>query len=492
METLVKWYEWGKEAFEKAEIEGKPVLLTLTATWCHWCHVHDKENYSDKEVADFINNHFIPIKVDIDQRPDIKERYNLGGFPTIAFLNWYGESMGGGTYQPKDQFMNSLHAFLTLYKTNLGEKKFNAKSFSKRISAKNESQKRCLIELDKKAVNHEAGFILSAFDPANGGFGTAPKFPMTDAIDFCFDMYSVNIDAKFMNIIKKTLDGMKPLMDEVEGGFFRYSTSKDWSEPHYEKMLETNAGLLSNYARGFKATENPTYKKVITKILSYVNNNLLEEGKAFYGSQDADETYYNTSMAGRKRLTAPAIDKTFYVDWNAKMISAYLEASEIMKDEVPKQLALNAIHFIMKNCYDKQKGMFHMHRLTKENPGNLADNAYMIKALLDAHKATSIAKYLEAAERLMSIVVKSFSGKTFGFFDRIAYSDDIGSLNIDAKPLAENSVMAMNLIRLSKLLGKEEYKELARKTLLSVSCDYEEYGIHGAIFGKAVKMYLEA
>lgn len=491
MDTLVKWQEWGKEAFKAAEKEKKPVLLNLTATWCHWCHVNDRENFSDKETADYINSHFIPIRVDIDSRPDIKERYHMGGFPTIAFLNFYGELMGGGTYQPREQLMESLKAFLTLYKTNLGEKTFSEKNFVKKVKEKNEKGKSCLAELGKSLVNQEAGFLVSGFDRINGGWGHEPKFPMSDALDLCCDMYYVNNDPRFLEIIKKTLDSMKGLHDDTEGGFFRYSVTKSWDEPHYEKLLDVNAGLLSNYVRGYKILDNPTYKRIITKCLGYVTNVLFDEGKAFHGSQDANEHYYKASMAGRKRLQEPNIDKTFYIDWNGKMISAFLEAGHLLKNEVAKQIALNAIHFIAKNCLDKEKGFYHIFRLTKEQPGFLGDNVYMLKALIDAYQYSNVDKYLEIAEKVAEITIRNFSGKEPGFFDRMAFKDDVGHLNYDLKPLVENSVMAMNLIRLSKMLAKPSYKELARKTLLAVSCDYEQFGIHGAMFGKAVKMYLE-
>lgn len=491
MDTLVKWQDWGKDAFKIAEKEKKPILLNLSAAWCHWCHVNDKENYSDKETADYINSHFIPINVDIDKRPDIKERYHQGGFPTIAYLNWYGELLDGSTYMPRLQLMDSMKAFMTLYKTTLGEKKFNPKTFLKKIKEKNDTSKSCLIELNKEIVNKEAGFLIGKYDRINGGWGSEPKFPMSDALDLCFDLYYVHKETLFQEMIKHTLDSMKGIFDETEGGFFRYSVTKTWDEPHYEKLLETNSGLISNYVRGYRLTDNPTYKKIALKAIEYTTNNLFDDGKAFYGSQDANETYYRSSMTGRKRMQKPSVDKTVYVDWNGKMISTYFEASDILKDEVPKQIALNVIHFIVKNCFDKEKGFYHAYKLNKELPGLLNDNVYMLRALIDAYQHTDVKKYLEIAEKVAEITIKNFMGKEFGFFDRIAYNDDIGNLNIDSKPLIENSVMAMNLVRLSKMLAKPSYKELARKTLLSVSCDYEQQGIHGAIFGKAVKFYLE-
>lgn len=492
MDTLVKWQDWGKDAFKLAEKDKKPILLNLSASWCHWCHVNDKENYSDKEIADYINAHFVPINVDIDKRPDIKERYHMGGFPTIAYLNWYGELLGGGTYLPKQHLMESLKAFMTLYKTSIGDKKFNQKIFAKKIKQRNGASKSCMAELHKEIVNKEAGYLISGYDRINGGWGSEPKFPMSDALDLCFDLYYVHKETKFQEIIKHTLDSMRNLLDETEGGFFRYSVTRNWDEPHYEKLLEINSGMISNYARGYRLTENPTYKKIVMKTMEYINNNLFDDGKAFYGSQDANETYYKTSMAGRKRMQAPRVDKTVYADWNGKMISAYFEASNILKDEVPKQIALNAIHFIVKNCFDKEKGFYHSFKLSKELPGLLSDNVHMLRALIDAYQHTNVSKYLEIAEKTAEFIIKNFMGKDeAGFFDRIAYNDDIGHLNIDSKPIAENSVMAMNLVRLSKMLAKTSYKELARKTLLGVSCDYEQYGIHAAVFGKAVKFYLE-
>src|SRR3989338_1547141 len=261
----IQWLGWSKESFEKAKRENKPILLNLTAVWCHWCHVIKATTYSNDEVAAIINEGFVPVKVYIDQHPDIRDRYNMGGFPSTVFLDSEGSIIIGETYVPPDRMKALLNYVRSLY---------IKKDFRAPKQAEN-AEKKQFAELNEGVIKEILVLIEGNFDSYYGGFGVQPKFPPYDVIDFLLDCFNKTKQKKYLDIALKTLDKMhEGIYDKIEGGFFRYSVTQDWKVPHYEKMLETNAGLLRNYIRAFSITNNEDYKKIVEGIINYVNNNL--------------------------------------------------------------------------------------------------------------------------------------------------------------------------------------------------------------------------
>src|SRR3989338_4318962 len=228
MTRNIEWLEWSNEAFEKAKRENKPILLDIYGVWCHWCH-RMEESYEDPIVIEIINEKFIAIKVDTDKRPDINERYNQGGWPTTAFLTPDGMVIAGATYLPSAQLAMML------------EQVYN---YFQRSDLQFEIQKPSVEEGDVKSAASEVfDEALISFDTVHGGFGSEPKFPMTDAIELALLMHRQDNKAA-LRVATKTLDGMMGIFDPVEGGFYRYSVTREWDKPHYEKMLETNAQLI--------------------------------------------------------------------------------------------------------------------------------------------------------------------------------------------------------------------------------------------------------
>src|SRR3989338_5670244 len=255
MKTKVNWLEWGKEAFDKAKKENKPILLDLTAVWCHWCHVMDANSYSNDEIASKINRDFVPIKVCIDKRPDIRERYNMGGFPSTVFLDSEGRIIAGDTYVPPDRLKLMLEAVKTAYKSK-------EEGFDNGIKEPAEDIGKLKQTTKEQQINREIikEILLSVednFDSFYGGFGIQPKFPNPEVLDLLFIQYQKTNNKKYLDMALKTLDGMYAgLYDKTDFGFFRYSVAQDWKMPHYEKMLDTNAGLLRNYAVSFDITKD--------------------------------------------------------------------------------------------------------------------------------------------------------------------------------------------------------------------------------------------
>jgi hypothetical protein len=304
MHQPIRWHEWGEEAFAAAQRENKPILLDIGAVWCHWCHVMDRESYDDPEVAKIVNDRFIAIKVDRDERPDIDSRYQLavsaltgqGGWPLTAFLTPEGKPFYGGTYFPpvdhygRPSFKRVLEAIAIAYR----EKNQDVTQQAKRVEAAiahGETQSGESGEFSSSAVDAIVDSALQMFDSANGGFGHAPKFPHPSIIDLLIDQYSRSGNERLKHVFTTTLDKMARggVYDQLAGGFHRYSVDERWVVPHFEKMSYDNSELLKNYVHAYQATGSPFFAEVARDIIRWMDEWLSDRQQGgFYASQDAD------------------------------------------------------------------------------------------------------------------------------------------------------------------------------------------------------------
>ena len=355
----VKWREWGEGAFQEAKTGNKPVLLALSAVWCHWCHVMDETSYSTDGVIAYINEHFIPIRVDNDQRPDVNARYNMGGWPTTAFLTPDGEVLAGGTYVPPDQMLELMPKVNVYYRSNEAEVSQKAAELRIRRAA-------AAADVNRGAVSgaifeQVLGDVSVNYDPVYGGFGDAPKFPHTDALDLLLYANRRNNDLDLLHMARKTLElmGRGEIFDQEWGGFFRYATRRDWSEPHYEKMLEDNANLLRNVLRLYRTTGNDEHREIAWRTIDYMDWKLRDaDAGFFFGSQDADEGFYKLPKEERENKEEPYIDRTCYTSWNAMAISAYLEASWTLERPDLLEAALKALEYLCGEMRAPEGGMY--------------------------------------------------------------------------------------------------------------------------------------
>lgn len=490
MKTKVDWLEWGKEAFERARKEDKPILLDLTAVWCHWCHVMDATSYSDDEIAKIINSGFVPIKVYIDERPDIRERYNMGGFPSTVFLNHEGHVIAGDTYVQPERFKPMLEAVSDNYKKRKEKIERRINELNQQIQSSKEIKKQ---KLSEDIIKEILLSVEDSFDNFYGGFGTQPKFPSPDVLDLLFIQYKQTQNKKYLDMSLKTLDGMyEGIYDKIDFGFFRYSVTQDWKMPHYEKMLDTNASLLRNYAVAYGITKNDKYRKIAEETIGYINKFLSNQEKGgFYGSQDADEEFYQLKPEERKDKKQPYVDKTIYVDWNSMMISSYIKAGEILSNKSAIDFAVKTVDFILGNCYDKGNGMFHFFDGEAKINGLLTDNIYFLNCLIDVYDTTKDDKYLEKIKEIAEFILKNFyEDKIGGFFDRILKDWDLGTLKRRNKHFLENSFSSIVFLRLYSLLKKDMHKEAAENTLKYFSDSYLNFGYFAAMYAVAVDMLL--
>ena len=485
--TEIAWLEWGKEAFDKARSDGKPILLDIFGSWCHWCHVMDKTSYSDPVIVSAVNKNFIPIRVDTDKRPDVNRRYNLGGWPTTAFLDADGKIITGGTYIPPEQMREALRSVLDFYKSN--KSSLRSRLQSPRIPSPRDEP------LSEKITRDIATTIAVNFDIDYGGFGFEPKFPHPEALDFALLRYQYSGEKEMLTVVTKTLDRMAKggIYDQVEHGFFRYSTTRDWSVPHFEKMAEDNAKLLAVYLHAFQLTNNPLYRTIAEGITNYINAKLSDaENGGFYGSQDADEEYYKLDLTERKKHKAPSVDKTFYTNYNSLMISSFLQAATVLGEEDLGKFALKSMDRIL--ALGKQNPLpFHFWKDqgSPQQNGFLADYAGLVNMLLDAYEYSGRQEYVETAVKIADDCIHKLNDKqTGGFYDIPISDSNLGELRARDRPIDENSLIALGLLRLSWHVGDPSYGDIAGKTLQLFNQEYERYGLASAAYAIAVDSFI--
>jgi uncharacterized protein len=304
MHQPIRWHEWGEEAFATAKRENKPILLDIGAVWCHWCHVMDRESYDDPEVAQIVNEHFIAMKVDRDERPDIDSRYQAavsaisgqGGWPLTAFLTPDGVPFYGGTYFPpndnwgRPSFKRVLTSIANAYREKHADVAEQARMVEQAISHA-ESFLGRTGQFSPRLIDAIVKSALAMFDARHGGFGNAPKFPHPGTLDLLIEHYVRTADEQVENVVVTTLEHMANggVYDQLAGGFHRYSVDERWVVPHFEKMSYDNSELLKNYLHGYQATGNTFFADVARDIIRWMDEWLSDrERGGFYASQDAD------------------------------------------------------------------------------------------------------------------------------------------------------------------------------------------------------------
>ena len=300
----IDWHEWGEEALARARAEDKPILLDIGAVWCHWCHVIDRESYENPAIAKIINEHFVAVKVDRDERPDVDARYQSaisaisgqGGWPLTGFLMPDGKPFFGGTYfPPEDQmgrpgFRRILLAVADSYRNKRAELESTAESLAAAV-AKAESFNGARAALDPGVAESQIGSIVQLFDVKHGGFGRAPKFPHPSVIELVLERYQQTKEKHLLVLAETTLEKMARggVYDQLAGGFHRYSVDERWLVPHFEKMTYDNSELLRNYLHAWQITQNPFLRETAAGIIGWVNDVLSDQAVGgFYASQDAD------------------------------------------------------------------------------------------------------------------------------------------------------------------------------------------------------------
>jgi len=473
----INWKAWSANAFDEAKASGRPILLSISAVWCHWCHVMDETTYSHAGVIDLINREYVPIRVDNDVRPDINQRYNMGGWPTTAFLTPSGDILTGATYLPPDQMADALTRIASYYRTSQPEIATRTLEARKRAAS---GVARSAGSLDGGIVNSILEAVTNAHDPEYGGFGNAPKFPQTDAILLLLEQSQVRSDPTLRQMAVHTLERMAGggTYDHVEGGFFRYSTTQDWSVPHFEKMLEDHAGLVSGLALA-------GMDSVLESTTGYLDRVLRDSKTGLYaGSQDADEHYYSMDAGERAERPAPYVDRRVYTSWNAALAIAYLESDRRLDRPALREHAGKLLERLFKDAYRRGEGMHH----AADVGGQLPDQVWSLWASLRAYQAGLGGQWLAAGLDLARHLEDRYGDANLGGYFDHASGDDLGRLSEPIKPLVENSIAAIGLTELSVLTGDPgaPYLDQARRALESVAALPRQYGLMAAVFARAL------
>jgi len=497
-QEAIQWRSWDAKAFQEAGDLDKPIFLSISANWCHWCHVMDEESFAHPEVIRRINDDFIPVRVDSDKRPDINSRYNMGGWPTVAILNSEGKVMAGGTYLPIGQLL-----------TMLSSVKREPIEIRQGFTEPSPEVKKQTSDLSESLVQTVAGFLERVFDPHFGGFGGPPKFPQPWAIELAFHLGMSTGYKKWLERATLTLDNMREggIYDSIDGGFFRYATRGDWDNPHYEKLLETNARMLSLYLKAYQLTGRMAYRATAQGVLDYLFLMLTVPGQIwFHGSQSSDPGYY--ALPGEERVEAdvPPLDPTIYADRNAIAASALLLAHHILGDLKYQDAALKLIDFLWAHFYQPGQGIFHYSEgLALPRPvatngatgtptllGYLSDQVYTMVALIDAFESTGDRVFLSRTEDLTKVMdYYLWDNEMGGYWDLLADSQVLEVLKIRIKPFVENAVAAMALTRLYHLTGQEVYQHRTEATLRYLSTVFTAYKHQAAPFAVALERFLK-
>jgi len=490
----IKWRTWGDGAFAEARDQGKPVLLAISAVWCHWCHVMDETSYSIPEIIEIINDRYIPVRVDNDERPDVNRRYNMGGWPSTVFLTPEGEIIHGATYVPPDQMWQAVNGVNEVWTTKREEitarvSELREQEAKERKPATDGATAR-KSELSADIVDTVAALVRGQYDPQFGGFGRSPKFPQVRLLRFLLDEYRRHGYPDVAHMLHKTLAAMAAsgMHDKIEGGFFRYATTREWEFPHYEKMLEDNSELLAAYAEAHRTFPQAGYDRVVRDVVRWMDTVLWREDvNAFAGSQDADEVYYELDAPGRAKHGAPFVDKTLYTGWNALAISAYLAAADVLDDPRLRERGTLVLKTIATRMWDPTEGLAHFDR--GEGPrvrDLLGDLAAVLTAQLDAYETGEHPIGIVGAQRVATRMhERLMDAEGGGFFDAPA-REEPGRVALREKPIEENAMAADALLRLAALTGDERWRETAVRTLRSFVGSYRGWGQFASSYANAM------
>ncbi|MBX3462019.1 MAG: thioredoxin domain-containing protein [Planctomycetes bacterium] len=487
MSDSIRWQHFEPATLQQAAAADRPVLMVLTAPWCQYCRELMARSFTDPQVVALVDEGFVPVHVDAERRPDVNQRYGTGAWPTIAWLTPDGELIAHENYLTADQLRRQLERVRTAWQKRKGDIQRGLREL---WSHRDERSPAPRTRLRREMVDDIVDAIYDKFDPRHGGFGTTSKFPHPEAIDFALVQVSKRNDERMREVVVRTLDRMmeSPLHDDVEGGFFRYSRTPDWHSPNYEKLLDQNALVLRAYLEGYQLFGRDAYGRAAEGIAGWMLATMRDPTTgAFAGSQDGDQDYFVCDRAGRALRQPPSLDRTVYCNANALAVSSLLKAAAVLSRPQWREQAMQTLRFLLEHLYDGQD-VFHYWDGTYHLPGMLADQALLIRALIDAAQNTGDSDLLLPAEAIAERCIARHKSPSGGFFDILHDPGNKGSMRRRNRSILDNATMAESLVRLSYLSRRPEFYQEAIATLEAFALDYKEYGYYVAGYGRAVDL----
>jgi uncharacterized protein YyaL (SSP411 family) len=485
--NLIRWHEWGDEPFRKAREQDKPLMLFLTAFWCRFCQRMDEGAFSDDENTALLNAYFIAIRADDMQRPDVNTRYNLNGWPTIAFMAPEGELLGATNYLPPEELGSLLVRLHLLYQEKKDEIRAGRNASAETSSSKTGAVTRG--QPNDSSLSTVTNVIMELADQVNGGYGRGQKFIHPEASDFLLSRYETTKDTSYLDHVCLTLDRMRAgeMHDREGGGYFRTCSNADWSRPHREKLLGEQAGLLANCLRTFRITQHSEYALMAEDIIGYIDRKLSDSAnQTFYGCEDFLRNEAPEGQPNGEYFTI--IDDCVYTDANAQAIGTYFEATELLGKPSYKERALKALEFLWDHCRSPDGGMFHYFDGTAHVPGLLNDQSRTGAALLKAHRATGDAKYLERAKELGEYILARLKNPEGGYYDLAVPGSAYMSFRLTL--IEQNGATASFFLALAEFTQDPTYRDAALWALGAFTGDLSSYGIHAAGFGQALNEFV--
>ncbi len=458
----VDWYPWGQEAFAKARAEHKLVFLSIGYSTCHWCHVMEAESFSDVAVGDLMNRHFVAIKVDREERPDIDAVYltvaqklmSDPGWPLNVILTPDGKPFFAATYLPKDRLRATLETLARTWSEHPDQISASAGMVMQSLQSEAPAAEGAL-KADSLTRGYEQ--LLARFDPVNGGFLPAPKFPAPHQLMFLLRYWHRTGERKALTMVETTLDAMQrgALHDRAGLGFRRYVEDAEWRTPHYEKMLYDQALLALCYLEAFQATGRPEYAATAREIFTYALRSLRSPAGMFYAAEDGDAA----KASGRSNR-----DEKIVADWNGLMIAALASGAAILDDAAYATAARRAADSLLTTLRRQDGRLLHQ----SGQAGYFDDYAFTTWGLLNLYEATFDVHYLQTAIALQRQANALFRDRDGRYYVTVADAEPLllrpRQMGDGAIP-SGNSVQLMNLLRLSRITMNDEYGTLANDLL---------------------------
>lgn len=453
------WNEWGTAPFEHAGREGKVVMLSVQAGWCHWCHVMNDTTFRDPEVRRLLDERFVLIRADGDARPDLAERYRDYAWPATVFLDADGsEILGLRGYRPPARFLSILRDVIAADR----EGRTLIESAPNEAPEDLEEVRRMLIAQLDRMYDHEMG-----------GWGRRQRYPFAAPVEHAFQRAVLRPDeGEWTGRAIETLERYATLIDPVWGGMYQYSERGVWDRPHYEKIVPVQAGAIRAFAEAYRASGDERWLAHAEDVRRYVRAHLTAPDGAFYTSQDADlaephvpgPEYYARDDAGRRALGFPRVDTHVYASTNGMLIEALALYAIATGDEAPLAEASAAAERILATHRHPTGLLVH----DAGDPGpllHLADQAYMLAGLLALHQASAERRWLDAASSLAAALEQLRDPETGGFFAHTEDPQAVGVFRERRIPIAQNAIVARALMALARLSDREELHELALASL---------------------------
>src|SRR3954453_22470654 len=522
----VAWEPWDEHSLARARDDDKPLLVSIGYSSCHWCHVMERESFEDADVAAYMNEHFACIKVDREERPDVDAIYmeacqamtGQGGWPLNVFCTPEQAPFYAGTYFPPapvrgmPSWRQLLEAIVEAWTERREEIRQGAPRIVERLQGASLIQPSNEI-MDPRLLAEAGSGLRAAFDPRNGGFGTAPKFPQASANEFLLRRGDVEVAGKSL-----TAMASGGIYDQVGGGFARYSVDAQWLVPHFEKMLYDNALLARTYLHGWQVTGDPLFRRVCEEPLGWGVREMGGAEGGFYSALDADSEgvegkfyvwsldelrsvagddaadWFGASAGGnfegenilprgegqpdrlgewrcklygvREKRVWPGLDDKRLCSWNALMISALADAGAVLENEQYLDAARKCADFILTKMRDESGRLL---RTWKDGSARLnaylEDHAYVVEALLTLYEATWEPRWFETARATADTMIERFADDgRGGFFDTASDHEQlvVRRKSLEDNPIPSgNSSAAYGLLRLTALTGERDYEQRA-------------------------------